>query len=241
MKLLADIHTHSIASGHAYSTINENIQEAAKKGLTLLALTDHAPVMQGTTNHAYFMNLRVVPESLYGVRILRGVELNILDHNGTVDLDDAALSRLDIALASLHTPCVPPASRKENTRAYLKVMENPMVDIIGHPGDPRYDVDYDQVFAYARETKTILEINNASLTPNSFRAGSDVNIKKLLRLSMKEGVPVVLGSDAHFYTSIGVFSHVEALLNDMDFPPELVLNTDPDRLVSLLKHTTRKK
>ncbi|MBQ3615585.1 MAG: phosphatase, partial [Anaerotignum sp.] len=211
MKLKIDTHTHTLASGHAYSTVDENFRWAAEKGLELVALTDHAPGMKDTTCHAYFANLHVLPEKLHGVRLLRGIELNIMDFDGTVDMDEKTLSRLDMAIASLHTPCIAPGSRKENTRALLKVMENPYVDIIGHPGDPRYDIDYKEVFRQAKETGTILEINNASLIPGGFRDGSQENVKKILRMSMEEGVSVVLGSDAHFYTGIGDFFYAIAL------------------------------
>lgn len=235
MKILADTHTHSIASGHAYSTIDENVRWAARRGLQLLALTDHAPAMKDTTCHAYFANLRVVPQELCGVQILRGVELNIMDFDGSVDLDEKVLSGLDIAIASLHTPCLAPGSRKENTRAYCRVMENPYVDVLGHPGDPRYDVDYKEVFRVARETGTLLEINNASLVPGGFRDGSNVNIEKLLWMCMEEGSPVLLGSDAHFYTGIGDLAYAEGLLQKVGFPEELVLNTRPEEVRKHLK------
>ena len=235
MKLRMDIHTHSVASGHAYSTVDENLRFAAEKGMELVALTDHAPGMKDTTGHAYFANLHVLPEKLHGVRLLRGIELNIMDFEGKVDMDERVLSRLDLAIASLHLPCIAPGSRKENTRALLKVMENPYVDIIGHPGDPRYDVDYKEVFRRAKETGTLLEINNASLIPGGFRDGSQKQVKELLRMSMEEGVSVVLGSDAHFYTHIGDFSHAEAILKEVGFPQELVLNTDSARFLAALK------
>lgn len=236
MKILADTHTHTIASGHAYSTADENARQAAEQGLRLLALTDHAPAMQNTTCHAYFANLHVIPEELRGVRILRGVELNILDYNGSVDLDEKTLSRLDIAIASLHLPCIAPGSRRENTRAYCMAMENPYIDILGHPGDPRYDVDYAEVFRIAGETGTLLEVNNASLVPGGFRDGSRENIELLLRLCMEEGRPVLLGSDAHFYTGIGDVAYAAALLDKIGFPEELVLNTRPEEIQKYLKH-----
>lgn len=238
MKILADTHTHSVASGHAYSTIDENVRWAAARGLRLLALTDHAPAMKNTTCHAYFANLHVVPEELCGVRLLRGVELNILDYDGNVDLDDKVLSMLDMAIASLHMPCLAPGSRKENTRAYRMVMENPYVDVLGHPGDPHYDVDYGEVFRAAGETGTLLEINNTSLVPGGFRDGSAENVEKLLRMCMQEGRAVILGSDAHFYTGIGDFSYVEAFLERIGFPEELVLNTRPEEI---LKHLKRRQ
>lgn len=236
MKRLMDTHTHSIASGHAYSTVDENLRWAAQKGLEWVALTDHAPAMKDTTGHAYFANLHVLPKKLHGVHLLRGIELNILDFDGRIDMDEAILARLDLAIASLHMPCIAPGSKAENTKALLRVMENPYVDIIGHPGDPRYDVEYREVFRMAKETGTILEINNASLTPGGFRDGSRENVKALLLMSMEAGQPVVLGSDAHFYTGIGDFSYTEALLQEIGFPEELIFNNNPIKFLAALKH-----
>lgn len=236
MKRLMDIHTHAVASGHAYSTVDENLRWAAEQGLQLVALTDHAPAMKDTTCHAYFANLHVLPEMLHGVRLLKGIELNILDFDGTIDMDEAVLQRLDLAIASLHMPCIKPGTKKENTQAFLKVMENPYVDIIGHPGDPRYAVDYRELFRMAKETGTLLEINNASLIPGGFREGSRENIKKILLMSMEEGQPVVLGSDAHFYRNVGDFSYAEDLLKELQFPEELILNNTPEKFLAGLRH-----
>ena len=88
MKYLLDSHTHTIASGHAYCTVLEMARAAANRGLELLCITDHAPAMEGTTCRDYFANLGVIDRELFGVQILMGVELNLLDTEGTVDLDD---------------------------------------------------------------------------------------------------------------------------------------------------------
>lgn len=235
MKYSLDIHTHSIASGHAYSTIDENVLAASVYGLEVMALTDHGPAMKNTTSHAFFANLHVVPDFLHGVRLLKGVELNILDFQGTLDLDDSLIASLDLAIASLHPPCIAPGTSLENTNACVAVMENPLIDILGHPGDPRYPMDYETIFRVARETGTLLEINNASLVPKGFRAGSDENIEKILRMAMKADTPIVMGSDAHFYTDVGNFSNVEKLMGKIGFPQELVLNTSPQRFFGQIK------
>ncbi|MDD4843085.1 MAG: phosphatase [Anaerotignum sp.] len=241
MKILADTHTHCIASGHAYSTIQENIKAAAEKGLELIALTDHAPAMKNTTSHAYFANLHVIDDRLFGVRILKGVELNIIDFEGSIDLDELVLSKLDISIASLHIPCIAPGTEQENTKACIYAMENPLVDILGHPGDPRYPLNYHEIFKAAKRTGTLLEINNASLVPGGFRAGSEENIERILKMAMKEDVPVVVGSDAHFYTGIGDIYYVERLMEKVGFPDELVLNTHPQKLLSALKRNKGEK
>ena len=138
-----DLHTHTIVSGHAYSTLREMAKAASDKGLELLGITEHAPKMPGTCHLFYFDNLRIVPRELYGIELVLGSEVNILDAKGTVDLPQKTMEKLDIIIASLHTPCMEPGSRQENTEAYLNVMKNPCVNIIGHPDDGRYEVDYE--------------------------------------------------------------------------------------------------
>lgn len=241
MKYLLDSHTHSIASDHAYSTIDENVRAAAAMGLEMLALTDHAPAMKGTTSRGFFANLQVVPDFLHGVRLLKGVELNIIDFNGTVDLDVNILDSLDIAIASLHSPCIAPGSFFENTNACILAMENPYIDILGHPGDPRYPMDYEAIFRVAQETGTLLEINNASFIPNGVRAGSVENIEKILRMAMKADTPIVMGSDAHFYTGVGDFLNIEKRMEEIGFPQDLVLNASPQKFFAALKRRKLKE
>ena len=234
---LSDMHTHSIASGHGTEcTITNMARAAAEKGLRLLGITDHGPGTLAAGTSSYFRSLTYSPKKHFGVDLLYGIELNILDFDGTIDMDEAVLQRLDLAIASLHMPCIKPGTKKENTQAFLKVMENPYVDIIGHPGDPRYAVDYRELFRMAKETGTLLEINNASLTPGGFREGSRENIKKILLMSMEEGQPVVLGSDAHFYRNVGDFSYAEDLLKELQFPEELILNNTPEKFLAGLRH-----
>ena len=78
MRVEIDTHTHTLASGHAYNTLNEMAQAAADKGLKGLAITEHAPEMPGTCHLFYFQNLRIVPRKKYGIELLLGTELNIM-------------------------------------------------------------------------------------------------------------------------------------------------------------------
>ena len=102
MKFLVDTHSHTIASGHAYSTITEMAEAAAAKGLKALALTEHAPEMPGTCGLFYFQNLDVVPRMQKGIRLLMGAEVNIMDPDGTIDLPENTCRDLDIVVASVH-------------------------------------------------------------------------------------------------------------------------------------------
>lgn len=219
-----DLHTHTIASGHAYCTIHEMARAAADKGLELLGITEHGPKMPGTCHNFYFHNLKVVPRELYGIRLLLGAEVNIMDSEGNVDLNEKELRKLDIVIASLHIPCMQPGTKKENTDAYRNVMKNPYVNIIGHPDDGRYEVDYPALVEAAKEYGKVLEVNNHSLEPDCFRQNARENYIQMLELCKEYGVPVVMDTDAHFDTLVGEFACARALLTEMDFPEELVLN-----------------
>mgnify|MGYP000284963948 FL=1 len=141
-----DLHTHTLVSGHAYCSLREMAKAAADKGLEVLGITEHAPAMPGTCHKYYFENLKIVPREMYGIQLLLGSEVNILDAQGTVDLVQRTLERMDVVIASLHMPCMKPGSKLENTESYLNVMKNPYVNIIGHPDDGRYEIDYEHWF-----------------------------------------------------------------------------------------------
>lgn len=236
MNLIIDTHTHTTASGHAYSTLEENIRIASEKGIKLLGITDHAPTMPGSASKIYFSNFSAIPRFINGVEIIMGAELNIIDCDGNVDLPEDILKKLDICIASLHTPCIKPSTINENTEAFLNAMENKYIHVLGHPGDPRYPIDVKAIVRGAKRTGTLLEMNNASLIPDGIRSGSRVVMIEILKECHKISVPVVLGTDAHFSSRIGDFEYIEKLLNEINFPEELVLNTNVEKFKSLLKN-----
>ena len=167
-----DLHTHTIASGHAYSTLTEMIRAAADQGLELYGCSDPGPAMKGTLGAHYFINFKVIPRELFGVKIVMGAELNILDPSGSVDLPESTLGKLDYAIASIHPTCYTGKTMEENTAAYLAAIKNPYIQIIGHPDDGRFPADYEALAASAAEHGKLLEINNSSVSPQSFRKNS---------------------------------------------------------------------
>ena len=222
MEILLDMHTHTLASGHAYSTIAEVAAAAAEQGLCAVGITEHAPTMPGTCHNFYFQNLKVIPRMMNGIYVLFGAELNIIDYEGHVDLPDETLAGLDVTIASLHPPCLPFGSIEQNTNAVIKAMENPYIDILGHPDDGRYPLDYERVVRAAKATKTLLEINNASLKPSGFRMNTrDV---KMLKLCKAYSVPVIMDSDAHYANDVGRMPYALDVVREVDFPKNLIAN-----------------
>ncbi|MDD3403369.1 MAG: phosphatase [Hespellia sp.] len=232
MKIIADTHAHTLVSGHAYSTIREMAQFGAKNGLEYLALTEHGPKMTGSCQDIYFMNFKVIPREMYGINLLLGIELNILNADGEVDLPEPLLKKMDISIASIHTPpCFSDEFTIENiTNAYVNVMKNPYVNIIGHPDDGRMPLDYEKLVKAAKETGTLLEVNNSSLHPLSFRANAKENYKVMLDLCKQYEVPITTGTDAHMDVEAGRFESTQELLKECDFPEELVVTTNFEKL-----------
>ncbi len=224
MKSVMDLHTHTIASGHAYNTMREMAKAAAEKGLEVLGITEHAPAMPGTCHNYYFHNLKIVPREMYGVKLLLGCEANICSYDGKLDLRPKELAQLDLVIASLHLPCIKPGTVEENTRAYLKAMENPYVNIIGHPDDGRFPTDYEKLVRGAKEHGKIIELNNNSLNPKNTRKNTEANDIEILRYCMEYQVPIVVSSDAHLDLYIGVYDYAEPLLEKLQFPEELIVN-----------------
>lgn len=231
MKFVLDTHTHTLASGHAYNTMKEMAETAAEHGLSLLGITEHAPKMPGTCQELYFYNLDIVERMQYGVELLLGIELNILDYDGHVDLMQRHLKKLDLVIASLHTPCIRPGTKEENTRALLNAMKNPYIDIIGHPDDIRYPLDYRALVYGAKEHGKLLEVNNSSMSPNSSRKGAWESYLEMLEYCKEYEVSIVAGTDAHTDRSVGDFERVQSLLEEIHFPEELVVN----RSIKVLK------
>lgn len=232
---VVDLHTHTIASGHAYNTIYEMARSASGKGAQLFGITDHAPAMEGAASRHYFRSSRRIPRELFGIRLLFGCELNIIDLDGHVDLEPEFAAPLDFAVASMHDVCLTPGTQAENTRAYRKVMNHPKVNIIGHPDDGLYPVDFDALARSAAEHGVLLELNEASVCPGSYRKNARCNAVKMLECCAKYGAKIIVSSDAHIECDVLRHTNALALLQEIDFPEELVVNRSAEVTLAVLQ------
>lgn len=149
-------------------------KEAAAKGIEMFAITDHGPAMKGAPYLYHFGNLRIIPDILFDVRIIKGVEANIIDYSGNIDMPEGYLKRLDFVIASFHDICIEPSSIEDNTQAMINVLKNPYVDAIGHPGNTMFQVDIERVVKAAYDNGKFIEINNSSFL---VRAGCEENCR----------------------------------------------------------------
>ncbi|MCD8323920.1 MAG: phosphatase [Clostridiales bacterium] len=233
---LLDSHMHTVACNHAYSTISELIAAAKQKGLSLIAVTEHAPDMPGTCYDGFFHNLKILPRKRGDLWTLFGVELNILDRDGHVDLEEDLYKTLDVTIASIHPPCYHETDADAHTEAYLNVMKQPYINIIGHPDDGRFPIDYKRLAEGAKDCHKLLEVNSSSLAPTTFRLNARENYKEMLYWCRKFETPVIVDSDAHADCLVGEHRRAMALLEDEHFPQELVVNTDLEKYFSYVNY-----
>ena len=231
-----DLHTHTIVSGHAYNTRNEMINAASEKGLEIYAITEHGPSLPGSCSRMYFMNYRVLPRNYEKMTVLYGAELNILDYEGHVDLPESILKEMDLALAGIHTPCYEAGNVEENTNAYIEAMKNPYINIIAHPDDERFPINYEMLVKAAKEHHVILEVNNASLSPKSFRGNPREKYSEMLKLCIEHQVPIVMDSDSHVDVMVGNHKYAQEMLDKVNFPEELVINFHSEMLKEYINY-----
>jgi len=230
-QITADLHTHTVASTHGYSTINEMAAAAKAAGLKVLAITDHGPAMPDSPHCWHFRNYKVLPPEIDGVAMLYGVEANIIDEFGTLDMDEKELSFCEWVVASYHGECV----QFERTPAlisqgYQMLCRNPHVDVIGHPTTDLFPFDYESVLKCFKEAGKLVELNESSL---KWKKGALKNAAAVYALCKKHEIPIVVNTDSHYCGLVGRTPIAEQLLSDLDFPRDLIYNLDADRVAEM--------
>ena len=114
-----DVHTHTIASGHAYSSLSEMVAGAKEKDIKLLGIVEHDQGIPGTCAPIYFKNLDVIPREIEGIKLLLGIEINILDHQGRLSITEDLYDYVDYCMAGIHLHCYEAGTIEENTRAVI--------------------------------------------------------------------------------------------------------------------------
>ena len=232
MQNLVDLHIHSVASIHAFSSTTENIEYGYNAGLKVMGVSEHQPDTIGVGAHMYtIQNFRKVPKQYKGMRILKGLELNILE-DGSFYEEGFSIDKLDYAIASIHHYIYPlDASEEMNTNNYLKAIAHPKVKILGHIDDIHFKCDYERIIKACVENGVMIEANNNSFAPGSPRpSGNRDYFKKILECCKKYRCPVIMDSDAHICYDVSNIQYCYEVLKEVDFPEELIVNFNLDLL-----------
>lgn len=228
MNILTDIHCHTVASTHAYSTVKELAESAAARGMEAIAVTDHAPEIPDAPHLWHFENLWAIPREIAGVKILYGAEVNIIDDKGTIDMPLHLLKKLDIIVASIHEPCFYGTKGRANyADTYTAVLDNPYVDVIGHSGTPDYPYACDDVLLKAKSEHKLIEINAHTFVA---RRKSIDNCRMIAQRCKDLAVGIAVNSDAHICFDVGEYTPALEMLREIGFPETLIMNRNFDVL-----------
>lgn len=229
-----DTHTHTVISGHAWSTLSENAAAAKERGMKGMCLTEHGPALIGGAPEYTPHSQRMVPPEVDDIRVYKGIEANILNTAGEIDIPDTFLRVTEYAIASFHSLGgigIRIGNRKENTEAYLKLMENPWIDVIGHPDNPEVPCDLEELVLSAKKNDKLCELNNNRIASGLY---ASPGMNELIMLCRKHDQRVVISSDAHFHTMVGNVTAMMKRIDELDFPHELIVNLTMDRFEEYL-------
>ena len=249
LTIKVDPHTHTFFSVHAFSTIEENALHAKERGMEAIAMTDHyglgfMPTIETKFSPGASLNMSALPQVIHGVRILAGTEIDIADFEGNLaghdvpgwlpgkNMRDIMLDSREITIASLHYfEGFMDGTLAQNTHMYSNVAANPQVDIIGHPIRNGVAFDWEEVLKTAKKSGCLMEVNELSFKHSEAVAEE---CKAFALRCAELGVPIVVGSDAHSAFFVGEFGKSLAMLDEIGFPEELVINTSLEKLMGYL-------
>lgn len=234
MQILADYHTHTVHS-HGKGSIEDNVKEAISKGIKTIGISDHGykhMIFGVKSKDIYKMREEIDKLNLKytNIDILLGMECNILDENGNIDINDNITDLLDYVMAGYHFGSTPTSirgminhcknyllksqkSKEYNTNAIINAMKKNDIFIITHPGD-KGDVYIEEIAKVAKETNTKLEINSS----HGF-----LNANQLKRIK-HIGNKFIIGSDAHKPENVGNFELAMKNIREANLDLSLVEN-----------------
>lgn len=234
-QIRGDLHTHtSRTDGHA--TIEEMVDAARSLGYEYIAITDHSQrlaMTHGLNERDLAQHIEMIDktnENLKGFRILKGIEVDILE-DGTLDLADNVLKRLDLTVCSVHSKLN--LSRKRQTERVLRAMENPYFTILAHPTGrlinrrAPIEIDMERILIKAKDLCRVVEIN-------SYPDRLDMNDVHC-RMAKEMGVKVSINTDAHSTNDLNFIRFGIAQARRGWLEPSDVINTRGlDDLLNLL-------
>jgi putative hydrolase len=217
--LHADLHVHSLFSACGLHTFLELLEHGRRIGLRAMAITDHGRGVGGHLTSVFFERFQPPWDD---IKLFKGIELNILDEKGTVDVEWQVMPFADILLLGVHPNLAPNRSKKHYTDMVLAALEqNPFIDILSHPNDPMYPLDYGILAKRARETGMALELNNSKIL---YKRSTVEEALALVCACKEAGCAMAVNSDTHALLELGRDDEVRPLLAQAKFPEELIVN-----------------
>ena len=259
-----DVHTHTLFSRHAYSTVREDVLAARDAGLELLGVTDHFSDMlfpgadlthADLRDYQYLINMGVWPRVWEGVRLLHGVEVDVRSLDGRLFGQDVTIERditggalreattlyrritasCDYVIASVHyREFAHEATLAQATDMYLGAISQPKVLVLGHAGRAGIPFDVPELVGEAARQHKLIEINAHSLETRRREGRTWQSCRKIAETCAELGCQIVISSDAHICCDVGGVSAALEMLDEIHFPQELVATRSAEAFLAAM-------
>lgn len=227
IELIADLHIHTVASGHAADTIRKCCEIAIKKNLKAIGITDHGPGLPGGASFVYFYTLpRIAANIEMPIKIFSCVEEDIINKKGELSLPADCLSRLEIVMAGCHPRTwIARQNVKTRTKAVVNTISKGRIKVLTHPYRTNTNIELKPVLEAAAASCTALELNMS-------KPGDKAVMLDFLEKCGNNQNSIIVGSDAHVAEEIGTFTEAVKLLEETGFPKELIVNRSKESIKS---------
>jgi len=235
--ILFDLHVHTLFSHCGIHTALEILARAGELGMKGVAITDHGPALPGgRLNNPFFERFK----SPYpNVRLLKGMECNVTDDKGSIDLPQQFKKFMDVVLLGLHPNISAGQSKDVYTAMLIAAIEkNPCVDIITHPNDPNYPVDYKSLAKAAKAAGVALELNNSKIL---YARTEKKSAEELVTACKHEGCKMAVNSDTHAIHELGLDDSVKPILHSLEFPADSVVNGSEKTAMEFIESRRKNK
>ena len=217
--LTVDLHSHSLFSVCGMCTYMELMNRAREIEISVLAITDHGKAVGGKIPGTFYERFKSPFDDL---TVLKGIECNVIDEKGAIDLDVSKLKWIDIVLLGLHKNLPTKQSESINTDLLVQaILKNPSVDIITHPNDPNFPVDFRTIAQLAREKGIAVELNNSKIM---YGRTTVERTQKMVEIFAQESVLLSVNSDTHAIHELGRDTEVRPIVDTVGYPEYLQIN-----------------
>ena len=254
--IIADMHTHTIFSQHAFSTLRENLEVAAERGMKYIVVSDHyykngdEIVQKNEVNRILYVGMRA-SSNRYGVRVINSFEGNLSQKPSDTLERKIVNGKIKYRPVGLHSWFVEREKRTldDVLRLFKRANKDNLFNVFAHiereldkvfygtysiraMPDPDIEKFFEQIVSYAKENNILLEVNESSLTYDG--VGNRERMACWLSLAKENGNKIVLGSDAHYCDEVGMFTNSIAMLNEIEYPKELIISCNEDEILKFV-------
>lgn len=233
MFFIVDMHAHTTASTDAYSTLMDYVSFAKEHSITGFGISDYGPGNASGPEESYFNNLDEIPRYIDDVLILKGVESNIISHDGTLDIKSEQMKHLDYAIVSFNNNTLKARSKSENTDTLIRAIKQNKVKIISDLAIEKHPIHIEKIVEVCKSADIAIEISNKRLSRLTCNL-EYTNFGRLIQYAYKKGTKIILNSDAHYHSSLGEFDECFQFIDDLGIPRDYALNYHQERFFNWL-------